>query len=145
MAKAYGRVSWLFLLKVLRKFGFSEVLIDMIFRLVSNNWYSVSINGQQQGLFKSSRGVNQGDPLSPALFILSAEVLTINLNTLHQIHQFKGYGLPKWSPKVNHLAYADDMIIFTSADVFSLQLVMEILKKYEKTSGQKINRENSAV
>ncbi|XP_060211840.1 uncharacterized protein LOC132639410 [Lycium barbarum] len=51
MAKAYDRVSWIFLLKVLRKFDFSEVLIDMIFRLISNNWYSVLINGQQQGLF----------------------------------------------------------------------------------------------
>ncbi|XP_060183095.1 uncharacterized protein LOC132613053 [Lycium barbarum] len=144
MATTYDRVSWLFLLKVLRKFGFSEVLVDMIFRLVSNS-YSVLINGQHQGFFQSSRGVKQRDPFSPNLSILSTEVLTRNINALHQIHQFKGYGFPKWSPKVNHLAYADDMIIFSSADVFSLQLVMEILKKYEKTSAQKINKEKSAV
>ncbi|XP_060182247.1 secreted RxLR effector protein 78-like [Lycium barbarum] len=120
VAKAYDRVSWIFLIKVLRKLGFSEFLIDMIFRLVSSNWYSVLINGQQQGFFQSSRGVKQGDSLSPTLFILTAEVLSRNLNALHHIPQFKGYGMPKWSPRVNHLAYADGMIIFSSTEVFSL-------------------------
>ncbi|XP_059310985.1 uncharacterized protein LOC132062427 [Lycium ferocissimum] len=128
MAKAYDRVSWIFLMKVLRKIGFSELVIDMIFRLVSSNW-----------------GVKQGDPLSPTLFILTAEVMSTNLNALNLIRQFEGYGRPKWSPKVNHLSYVDDMIIFSSADVFSLQLIMEVLKKYENTSGQKINRDKSVV
>ncbi|XP_060190561.1 uncharacterized protein LOC132619782 [Lycium barbarum] len=103
MTKAYDRVSW----------------------IISNNWYSVLINGQQQGFFQSSRAVKQGDPLSPTLFILAAEVLTRNLNRLHQIPQFRGFGMLRRSPKINHLAYADDMIIFTSADVMSLQLIME--------------------
>ncbi|XP_059281333.1 uncharacterized protein LOC132035027 [Lycium ferocissimum] len=115
MAKAYDRVSWLFLTKVLRKRGFSERLIDM------------------------------GDPLSPTLFILSAEVLSKNLNNLHHVPQFKGFGMHKWSPMVNHLASADDMIIFSSANMMSLQLIMEILRKHEKTSGQKINKEKSSV
>ncbi|XP_075086274.1 uncharacterized protein LOC142168985 [Nicotiana tabacum] len=54
MAKAYDRVLWLFLTKVLRQMGFGEIFIDMIFRLVSNNWYSVLLNGQANGFFKSS-------------------------------------------------------------------------------------------
>ncbi|XP_059310157.1 uncharacterized protein LOC132061337 [Lycium ferocissimum] len=128
MAKAYDRVSWIFLMKVLRKIGFSELVIDMIFRLVSSNW-----------------GVKQGDPLSRTLFILTAEVLSKNLNSLNLIPHFKGCGMPKWSPKVKHLSYADGMIIFSSADVFSLQLIMEVLRKYENTSGQKINRDKSVV
>ncbi|XP_060190534.1 uncharacterized protein LOC132619737 [Lycium barbarum] len=131
MAKAYDRVSWLFLTKVLRKLGFSERLIDMVYRIVSNNWYSVLVNGQQQGFFQSSRGVKEGDPLSPTLFILAAEVLSRNLNNLHNVPQFRGFGMPNWSPKVNHLAYVDDMIIFSSTDVMSLQLIMEVLRKYE--------------
>ncbi|XP_060182976.1 uncharacterized protein LOC132612923 [Lycium barbarum] len=100
---------------------------------------------RQQGFFQSTRGVKQGDPLSPTLFILAAEVLSRSLNAFHQKIQFKGFGVPKWSPKVNHLAYADDMIIFTSADVVSLQKIMGILKNYEPTSGQKINMDKSAV
>ncbi|XP_055814563.1 uncharacterized protein LOC129884258 [Solanum dulcamara] len=145
MKKAYDRISWLFLTKVLRHMGFSEKSIDMVYRIVSNNWYSVLVNGQQQGFFQSTRGVKQGDPLSPTLFILAAEVLTRSLNALHHDMQVKGFGMPKWSPKINHLAYADDMIMFTSADMVSLQRIMRILRKYEQTSGQKINMNKSAV
>ncbi|XP_019241420.1 PREDICTED: uncharacterized protein LOC109221391 [Nicotiana attenuata] len=115
MMKAYNRLSWLFLTKVLRKMGFSE------------------------------RGVKQGDPLSPTLFILAAEALSKGLNALHQNLYFCGFGLPKWSPKINHLAYADDTIIYSSSDATSLRLIMEILNSYEAASGQLINKTKSAV
>ncbi|XP_059277620.1 uncharacterized protein LOC132031700 [Lycium ferocissimum] len=128
MTKAYDRVSWLFLTKVLRQMGFGEMLIDM-----------------PQGFFKSTRGVKQGDPLSPTLFILEAECMSRALNVLHEDGKFKGFGMPKWSPYINHLAYADDTIIFASADDYSLKKVMETLTEYEKTSGQRINKTKSAV
>lgn len=76
MAKAYDRVLRFFLMNVLRKMGFSNNFIDMIWRLMSNNYYSVLLNGQPYYFSHSTRGVKQGDPLSPALFILFAEVLT---------------------------------------------------------------------
>nr|XP_016437309.1 PREDICTED: uncharacterized protein LOC107763346 [Nicotiana tabacum] len=64
MTKAYDRLSWLFLTKMLRKMGFPEAFIGLIFDLIGNNWYSILINGQPNGFLKSSRGVKQGDPLS---------------------------------------------------------------------------------
>uniref|UniRef100_M1CSU0 Non-LTR retroelement reverse transcriptase n=1 Tax=Solanum tuberosum TaxID=4113 RepID=M1CSU0_SOLTU len=82
MAKAYDRVSCFFLMKILRKMGFSNKVVDLIWRLITNNYYSVIINGQPHGFFHSTRGVKQGDPLFPALFILSAEVLTRALNLI---------------------------------------------------------------
>lgn len=112
MTKAYDRVYWFFLMKVLRKMGFSELIIDLIWRLISNNWYSMLINGQAHGFFHSTRGVKQGDPLSPSLFILSAEVLSRALHALFEDDQFVGYCLLKWSANLNHLTYADDTIIF---------------------------------
>ncbi|XP_060170583.1 uncharacterized protein LOC132601519 [Lycium barbarum] len=74
------------------------------------------------GFFHSTRGAKQGDPLSFALFIISAE----------------------WSHNINHLSYADDTIIFTSAEKESLQKAMFVLKQYEEVSGQLINKEKSA-
>uniref|UniRef100_A0A0V0H3R1 Putative ovule protein n=1 Tax=Solanum chacoense TaxID=4108 RepID=A0A0V0H3R1_SOLCH len=143
MAKAYDRVDWIFLTKVLRKFGFSEMIIDMIWRLISGNWYSIMINGQAHGFFHSSRGLKQGDPLSPTLFVIAAEVLSRNLNNLNEHESFKGFGMPKWSPKINHLAYADDTILFGSAERQSVIKMMNVLKEYERVSGQMINKDKS--
>ncbi|XP_060177952.1 uncharacterized protein LOC132607890 [Lycium barbarum] len=117
MEKAYDRVSWMFLVRVFRKMGLAEVFIDIVWRLIANTWYSVLLNGQEFVFFHSTRGVKQGDELSPALFILSAEVLSRALNSLFEYNGFRGYGMPKWSAKLNYLAYADDTIIFAYAEI----------------------------
>ncbi|XP_049394714.1 uncharacterized protein LOC125859004 [Solanum stenotomum] len=143
MTKAYDRVSWVFMTKVLRKFGFSEVIIDMICRLLSNNWYSICINGQIHGLFQSTRGLKQGDPLSPTLFIIGAEVLSRALNALHSDSSYLGYGLPKWSPNINHMSYADVTILFCSGDKRSIIKMMMVLRRYEEVSGKLINKAKS--
>lgn len=142
MAKAYDRVSWFFLMKVLRKMGFSEVFINIIWRNIANNWYSILVNGKAQGFFHSTRGIKQGDPLSPALFIISAEVLSRSLNSLFDDSQYVRYGMPKWTPNLN--AYADDTIIFAVAHEKSLQRIMKVLGRYESQSGQLISKGKSA-
>ncbi|KAF3617110.1 hypothetical protein FXO38_34177 [Capsicum annuum] len=78
------------------------------------------------------KGVNQGDPFSPGLFILSAKVLSSALNNLFYNNAFMGFGMPKWSVCLNHLAYVDDTIIFVNTDRVSLKLIMDILRNYEQ-------------
>lgn len=72
------------------------------------------INGKSYEFFKSTRRVKQRDPLSPTLFVIVAEVLSRDLNSLHEDDEYIRYGLPKWSAKINHLTYADDTILFGS-------------------------------
>ncbi|WMV30192.1 hypothetical protein MTR67_023577 [Solanum verrucosum] len=143
MAKAYDRVSWSFTCFVLRRFCFGELFIDLVWRIMSNNWYSIIINGHIQGFFHSTRGFKQGDPLSPALFILGAEVLTRMINSLHQIPRYKGFFMAPKGPHINHLSFADDVIIFASTDRHSLKLSMDTLGEYEHTFGQPINKSKS--
>lgn len=110
---------------------------------MSNNWYSIIINGTRHGFFHSTRGLKKGDPLSPALFIIGAEVLSRLLNQLHQSPQFHGFYMEKIGPQINHLSFADDTIIFTSGRSKSLELIMKVLSVYESNSGQLINKSKS--
>ena len=86
--------------------GFAEIFIDMVWRIMDNNWYSI-INGKRYGFFHCTRNLKKGDPLSPALFILGEEVLSRSLNTLHYHPDYYGFCMEKRSPQVNHLIFAD--------------------------------------
>lgn len=143
IAKAYDRVQWSFLALVLAKLGFPQRWIDFIRKCVENCWFSVLINGVPSGFFKSERGLRQGDLLSPTLFVLAAEVLSRGLDCLFQAHPDMFYttrgGLP-----ITHLAYADDIIIFTNTRDDSLHLLMQFLRQYSASSGQAINVHKSS-
>ncbi|XP_071918896.1 uncharacterized protein [Coffea arabica] len=143
MFKAYDWVSWGHIINVLRKFGFGEIFIDLVWRLLSNVWFSIIINGSSYGFFKSSRGFRQGDPLSPALFIIGAEVLSRGLNNLIMQSGFVGFKVPYGCPSITHLAFADDVLIFANGSSFSLKAIMQVLKAYQRCSRQLINVQKS--
>lgn len=143
ITKAYERVSWVFLTKVLKKFGFSEIVIDITWRLLSNSWYSILINRKAHIFFESTKGVKQGDPISPTVFIIGPDVLSKGLSNLFKDSRYIGYGLSKWSPNVNYPAYVDDTILFGSGDKCSIIRMMKVISEYEKVSGQMVNKNKS--
>lgn len=83
--------------------------------------------------------------MSLTLFIIASEVLSRTLNPLLRIKEFKKFGMPRGSPTINHLAFADDMIILCKAKATTMKLIVETLKKYEAASGQRINKEKSVI
>ncbi|XP_070048494.1 uncharacterized mitochondrial protein AtMg01250-like [Nicotiana tomentosiformis] len=143
MAKAYDRVDWDYLCQVLRQMGFSEVWIDRVWRLISNVWYSINLNGSRQGFFKSSRGIKQGYPIFPSLFVIGAELLSRMMNRLPE-KGFIPYSSERRGPLITHLCYADDTILFFSGDPISLKMMMNELESYETISGQMINKSKSS-
>ncbi|XP_059285096.1 uncharacterized protein LOC132038443 [Lycium ferocissimum] len=86
---------------------------------------------------------NLGDPLFPALFIIAAETLSRSLNHLNQNDKFINFSMHKKRPQINHLSYADDLVLFTSADKFSIKLIMNLLRLYQNASGQEINNDKT--
>ncbi|XP_027171611.1 uncharacterized protein LOC113771199 [Coffea eugenioides] len=141
MEKAYDRVDWGFLLYMLREFGFKEGVVDLVFRLVSNVWFSVLVNGELTGFFKSTRGVRQGDPLSSTLFLFVSEFLGRGLQRLFSSNP--AFRFLSKGGMVPFLAFADDVIIFTRASTECLQAVSSCLHDYQALSGQKINLSKS--
>uniref|UniRef100_M1E013 RNA-directed DNA polymerase (Reverse transcriptase); Ribonuclease H n=1 Tax=Solanum tuberosum TaxID=4113 RepID=M1E013_SOLTU len=135
MAKAYDRVFWSYICLVLRRMGFEEAFIDMVWRIMANNWYSIIVNGKRHGFFQSIRGLKQGDPLSSALFTLGAEVLSRSLNRLHNNPEYHGFFMELRGPQVNHFSFAEDIILFTSGRYKTLKLIMQTLNSYEETLG----------
>ena len=143
MMKAFDRVSWSFLSQLLHKFGFDTHFIGFIFNNLAASWSSLLINGKLCGFFQASRGLKQGDPLSPYLFILVSEALSRGLNQLTTTKVMMSYGLLRGCLQVSHLCFVDDIMIFTRADRKSLRGLLDFIELYERGSSQKVNKAKS--
>ncbi|KAF9675131.1 hypothetical protein SADUNF_Sadunf09G0000200 [Salix dunnii] len=122
MMKAYDTIDWAFIIKIMRKFGFCSKMTDMIENCISNCWFSVLFNGETTGYFHGSRGLRQGDPISPTLFIIVAEYLSRGLYNMFQRYPSLHY-LARCPVLVPHLAFADDIIIFSNASLSRASVV----------------------
>lgn len=142
MAKAYDRIQWRFLFRVLELRGFPPPLLDMIRRCISLCGFSVLVNGQLSGFFQSTRGLRQGDPLWPTLFVLAADYLSRGLDILFDRFPTMQYNT-RGGFSVSHLAYADDIMIFTTAYRQGLEHLRNFLEEYCQTSGQLVSAPKS--
>jgi mannosylglycoprotein endo-beta-mannosidase len=139
MEKAFDRLEWNFIYKVLTSFGFSNTWINLIKNCIEVIPISIIINGSSSSFFNSSRGLRQGDPMSPYLFILAEEVLSRGITNLLDQNKINPYFVTKSIKGISHSLYADDIIIFTNGNSKSLSNLMNFLLDYQQMSGQKIN------
>ncbi len=145
LQKAYDRVNWGFLKMVLTQFGFDTKFIGWILECISFVSFSILVNGGMTKQFKPSRGLRQGDPLSPYLFIICQEVLSrlIDREFLHG--NVKGVKMNVASPAFTHVMYADNIMVFAKANCREVKILDECLDKYCSWSGQLINRAKSGL
>jgi hypothetical protein len=145
MAKAYDRVEWTYLHSIMIKLGFNENLVNLIMKYVETVRFSVRVNGQLSNAFYPTRGIRQGDPMSPYLFLLCAEGLSCMLKFSGPQFLAKGVWVGVHAPWVSYLLFADDCLVFTQASERAGQRLAEILQTYQEGSGQIVNTTKSAI
>jgi len=145
ISKAYDRIEWSFLEEVLKKKGFATRWIQWIMDCVRSVSFSVLINGSPYGKFSPSRGLRQGDPLSPYLFILCSDVLSSMMTNAQQTGKIIGIQVSNGGPSISHLLFADDSLFFLKADRKNSLNLLNIFKEYGEASGQIINFDKSSI
>ncbi|KAJ0955349.1 putative RNA-directed DNA polymerase [Helianthus annuus] len=133
--KAYDTVEWKFLEEALVGFGFHAKMVKWVMACVSSTSFSIAINGNMHGYFKGRRGLRQGDPMSPYLFTLVMEVLTLVLQKqVVESVEFRFHAKCE-KQRIINLCFADDLFLFTRGDPKSARAIMESLDKFKDMSG----------
>uniref|UniRef100_A0A8R7Q7Q2 Reverse transcriptase domain-containing protein n=1 Tax=Triticum urartu TaxID=4572 RepID=A0A8R7Q7Q2_TRIUA len=145
MMKACDRVEWHYLEAIMSKLGFSGSFVRLILKCVSSVRFAVRVNGELLPYFTPSRGLRQGCPVSPYLFLLCAEGFTTLLNSFGGAQVDRGIRVSMHSPWINHLLFADDSLIFMNAKVESAARLNNILDIYGLCSGQCVNMDKSYI
>uniref|UniRef100_A0A2N9FDK7 Reverse transcriptase domain-containing protein n=1 Tax=Fagus sylvatica TaxID=28930 RepID=A0A2N9FDK7_FAGSY len=145
MSKAYDRVEWSFLKQVMVRMGFHDKWISLIMECISTVSYSLLINGEPTGHITPSRGLRQGDPISPYLFLLCTEGLNGLIRKATLQGNIHGVSLCLRGPKITNLFFAYDSLLFCRASILECQKIQEILATYEKASGQQLNRAKTTL
>ncbi|KAF5796291.1 putative RNA-directed DNA polymerase [Helianthus annuus] len=143
--KAFDSISWVFLDSVLSQMGFPALWRKWVMGLLMTARTSILVNGSPTLEFDIQRGVRQGDPLSPLLFILAMEALHIATKSAVDVGIFKGLKTPGEGPTISHLLYADDALFVGEWSDENFHNLARMLRCFHLSSGLKVNFSKSKV
>jgi hypothetical protein len=145
LSKAFDRASWKYIRAVLDSFGFAQDWINWIMNLTSSAFFSILVNGVPSKPFSPSRGIRQGDPLSPFLFILLAEGLGRYIKASVIEGSLKGLPLHNLQPAPSHSQFVDDTLLMNSPTAQEAQKLNSILADFTEASGMSLNLDKSKL
>ncbi|GJY36038.1 RNA-directed DNA polymerase, eukaryota, reverse transcriptase zinc-binding domain protein [Tanacetum coccineum] len=134
LQKAYDTINWCFMANILKGFRFYDKMVQWIMLYVTTTTFSINVNDESCGYFKGGRGLRQGDPISPYLFILVMEVL--NLLMIRNIvkNGSFNYHFGCGQLSITHVCFADDLLMFCHGDVASVKVIKETIKEFGTVS-----------
>lgn len=143
ITKAFDSVSWPFLIEVLKQLGFGQIWRDIICGLLASSSTQVLLNGYPGRRIIHRRGLRQGDPLFPMLFILVMNILALIFNRAEEsslLQHLSG------RVKLHQISmYTDDVVLFLSPSVADISIAMSILDLFGKASRLRNNEKKSNV
>ncbi|XP_074300865.1 uncharacterized protein LOC141632198 [Silene latifolia] len=118
MHKAFDRVSWPFLIAIMKKFGFLIFWQNIIWECISTVTYNIVINGKPSSTFRPSCGLRQGDPLSPYLFIMCMEILSCQLRTAEKTSTLHGLNISRPNAPIDFKSHMASILKMRTSDCF---------------------------
>jgi hypothetical protein len=144
LARAFDSVSWNFLSEVLRRMGFGQRYLKWVYILLSTANTRVLVNGNPGRRFTHARGLRQGDPTSPMLFVAAMEVLTAAIKRATKQQLFRSLAGISELQRIS--VYADDVILFCKPESLELHAIKGIFQIFSEASGMHVNyRKTSAT
>eukprot|EP00253_Pinus_taeda_P035564 PITA_35564 len=144
LSKAYDRVNWLYLRMMLTHLGFNYTFTSWIMGCISSVSFAVLINGSASSFFNSQRGLRQGCPLSPLLFLLVAEGLSRLIHKARREGKVKGIEVAI-NLFITHLLFVDDILIFTNGSSNEIKEYKSIFDLFMQATEMEINTRKSQI
>lgn len=139
MSKTYDIVEWKFLEKLLDKMDFNQKWIWWIMNCVKTVSYKILVYWSPGEWIQPTRGLRQGDPISPYLFLIRMEGVSSSLKKMEKEGDIASIKIKRNNPIITHLLFADDCYIFTKTKIKCVKNIKKFLKMFSKASSQTIN------
>lgn len=145
LEKAYDRIRWDFLEDTLLAAKLPNSWVEWIMKCVTGPSMTLLWNGEKTTAFTPSRGLRQGDPLSPYLFVLCMERMCHLIDVSIATKDWKPICLSRGGPQLSHICFADDLILFAEASIPQIHIIRKVLEEFCVASGQKVSLDKSKI
>lgn len=145
LVKAYDKMEWSFITESLELLHFPRHIVDLIRTCIATTSMSVNWQGRASQAFSPTRGLRQGDPMSPLLFVVALERLSHMISDAVNAGLWTPLKFGRGGPSLSHLMFANDVLLVAEASSSNVEQIMETLELFSVCSGQSVNRLKSCV
>ena len=145
LEKTYDRLEWSFIKMILEHFGFPKNITNLIMNCISTTTTAQLFNGSKLEAFQPLRGIRQGDPISPYLFLLCMEFLSAQITSMCKERRWDKMQASRHGPSFSHVFFANDLMLFVKTDHKNCEAVIEVLDNLCNFAGQKVNSGKSKI